>query len=260
MFSGTKNANLFIKSILHLKKTHSEISEIILFGSYARKNPSPISDVDILILTETTDKKVINNLVGKLRFLERKFFPSNNNFNIFDWFLDYFNIATGMFRSWFVCSKEEFNNQNFSGMINNIFPGVAKIFIPSQKIFSNIKKDGIVLSGDPNLLESLRVNESAIEIYRSVLLNLFLSLGGIFLVPFTRKSIYYSLEAVKWSLFTLDYLNDIKTFENNSFFDFKQYRRLRNSGEFNLYFCLNAPILVLKIHKFALSKFKSIKN
>ena len=50
------------KEILYTLKGHSQIIAAYLFGSYARNNPIPLSDIDIAILTNSYDSNKATNL------------------------------------------------------------------------------------------------------------------------------------------------------------------------------------------------------
>lgn len=42
-----------------IQRDHSEVKQVILFGSFARENFTPYSDVDIALIVTTTDKDFI---------------------------------------------------------------------------------------------------------------------------------------------------------------------------------------------------------
>jgi len=50
------------KEILYTLKGHSQIIAAYLFGSYARNNPIPLSDIDIAILINSYDSNKVTNI------------------------------------------------------------------------------------------------------------------------------------------------------------------------------------------------------
>lgn len=47
------------KIAIRIKGEHPEVNEIILFGSFSKKNFTPYSDIDLAIIVDKTDKKFI---------------------------------------------------------------------------------------------------------------------------------------------------------------------------------------------------------
>ncbi len=251
--SNTK-ANIYINSLLQYTSDYKDnIEAIIIFGSQARNNANNHSDVDILIVLKSLNKTFIEDLISRLRFLEIEFNYSRKPTNPIELFLNYLNIATGMFRSWFICTKEDLINGNFS-KITSTNKLLVKIFVPAKLILFNIKKDGKVIFGDINFVKQLPVTlKPKNQPFRSFFLNEIIALGGLILAPLTKLGQKYSIESIKWSMFLI---------ENSNLKEKKFGLKLRNRIEFyksvkvsnrnNPFLSIIAPFLVLELHMLVL--------
>lgn len=262
MLVTNKKANLYLKSILNaLKQFENEIESIILFGSQARNEASSVSDVDLLIILKNNNRQVKNKITGILRFIELEFSYANDPTNLLELLLTYINIATGMFKSWFICSKSDFREKKFFKITetNRI---LGRIFAPSALIMENILRDGKVIYGRQSILDFREGNRSLnIQPFRSLILNEFLALGALIISPFSKLSSFYSLESIKWSLFMADELkikksNFLKV--NRSFFTW--YYTMRKGGLQTPYFSIYTPLMILKIHFLVFHSLKKIKT
>lgn len=81
------------KISVRIKAEHPEVNEIILFGSFSKKDYTPYSDIDIAIIVDKTDK----------RFIERP-----------DDYIDYF-IDIPFDTNLVVYSREEIDRMVMSG-------------------------------------------------------------------------------------------------------------------------------------------------
>lgn len=50
------------KIAIKIKDEHPEVKEIILFGSFSKKDFTPYSDIDLAIIVEKTDKRFIERM------------------------------------------------------------------------------------------------------------------------------------------------------------------------------------------------------
>ena len=262
MIVSDKRANDYLTSILHnVRFFKDDLEAVILFGSHARGGETIFSDVDVLIVLKQRNKIVINRIIKMMRYLEIQYNYSRKPCNKLDMFLNYLNIATGMFRSWFICTKEDLIDQNFS-KITGTNKIIGKIFVPSKLILFNIKREGKIIFGNPNILKKIfqpqKIERQAI---RSFFLNEIIAICALFITPFTKTSIFYSLESIKWSLFLIDELKlTEKILEKNLRRNYDFYKKIKSSGIFDPFLCILAPILVLKLHLLAFHKLEKIKT
>lgn len=261
MLVSDKKANNYLKKVINLLKTYdSELESIILFGSHARNDYGPFSDVDLLIVFKKRDKRLFKSIISKIRFLELQFGYTEQSNNIVAIFLNYLNIATGMFRSWFVCSIEDLKGKNFAKITNTNFL-INKILAPSTLVLSNIKRDGVVLYGNKQILDYISTNNlMKVQPVRSLIMNSLLSIGALTVSPVSKKSQLYSLEAIKWSMFVLKGLG----VKNTSLSDQLQrhlhiYFTVKKTGIYNPQLSILAPIIILELHKLVFYELKKIK-
>ena len=262
MLVSDKRANNFLKELLQaIPKFTKKITAIILFGSHARNEATIFSDIDILIVLKTRDKKLLSRLTGYMRFLELQFNYSSEPSTKLDLFLQYLNIATGMFRSWFICSQNDLLTGNFS-KITGTNKIIGKIFVPAKLILDNIKKEGKVIYGNfdfQTLIPEVKIKNQ--QCLRSFILNEILAICALCITPFSKLSFLYSLEAIKWSLFQV---KSPKKFHSNSnkrlMSALKLYYHIKVSGIPNPYLGIYSPYLVLKLHLIAIHQLKKIKS
>lgn len=262
MLVTDQRANNYLHSLLKVTNLFkNEIVSIILFGSHARNEQGPLSDVDVLVVLKHRDKKTITRLTALLRYIELTFGYARNPENILELFLNYLNIATGMFKSWFICTESELLENKFS-KITGTNRLLGKIFAPAKDILFNIKTDGKVIFGDKTILTRLEAKEKVkTHPIKSFFLNEILSVSALGIAPLSTMSLYYSLEAIKWSLFVLE---DLYTFRiaNNSKLQrgLRLYEQIKVSGKFNPLLSIYSPFLVLKLHIKAFHEVKKIKT
>ena len=258
MYVSNARAEKYLQSFLKVIENFNEnIDSIILFGSHARNEASILSDIDLLIVTKTDNKKIKDLISGKLRALEQLFDYVKPPVNLMDYLLLYINIATGMFKSWFICSKKDLEQLNFSKITGtNLFLG--KLFAPSKLILKNIRKDGIVIFGEKDCLLSIpKMDKIEPQIIKSFLLNEVLSVSALIISPFTKRSILYSLESIKWSLFIIEkktingLLTDSYMYKKLQFYNF-----IKNTGKLNKRLIIITPYLIYKIHVKAITERK----
>ena len=262
MIVSNKRANDYLISLLrNLKIFNNDLESVILFGSHARADATILSDVDVLIVLKQRNKIVINRIIKMMRYLETQYSYSRKPTNKLELFLNYINIATGMFRSWFICTKQDLINQNFS-KITGTNKIIGKIFVPSKLILLNIKREGKVIFGNPNILKKItQPKKIEKQVIRSFFLNEIIAICALFITPFTKKSIFYSIESIKWSYFLI---NGSKVTESilaeNLKRNYDLYKKIKSSGNFNSILCIKAPVLVLKLHLLAFHKLEKIKT
>lgn len=68
---------LLKKIASYIKVKHSEVKEIILFGSFSRNDFTPYSDVDIAIIVDDSDKEFIRRQDEFIGYFEDMEFDTN---------------------------------------------------------------------------------------------------------------------------------------------------------------------------------------
>ncbi len=262
MIVTDKRANNYLQSLLKISRLfRDDIQSVILFGSHARNMQTPLSDVDVLLVLKQRDKRIISQLTALLRELEFKFEYAKKPNNILENFLNYLNIATGMFRSWFICSIDVLVYNDFA-KITGTNKLIGKIFVPSKLILYNIKNEGRVIYGESDFLNKIPgVLKDEPQPIRSFILNEIISVCALVIAPFTNMSLNYSLEAIKWSLFILKYENLINKKKNRRLLiGLTLYKKIKLTGNFNPFLSIFSPFLVFKIHAIAFHELKKIKT
>lgn len=247
-------ANNYLQSLLKVAALFKDnVEAIILFGSHARNEATRISDVDVLIVVKNIEKRKLNHFIANLRFLEFKYDYIKKPQNVLEFLIIYVNIATGMFKSWFVCSKEDLVNLKFSRITNTNFI-LGKFFAPYKIILYNIQKDGIVVWGNKDILQFIpKIRSISQQWIKSFLLNEIISISSLLISPYTKLSINYTLESIKWSLFNANVKLNDKEILNSSLEEFiKLYLYAKKNGKYSKRLIIYAPYIVLKVHSLAI--------
>lgn len=225
------------------KQLKSHVKSIILFGSAVDKKfqVESISDLDYIVITSNEISKENFDILKKvILHLEWKYFSKHTqNINSFFRALQ---KSTGMFISGFICTESDLISQEFSRIFNTS-RFISKFIAPQSSVWFSLLKKYTVVYGKDYLSSVATVELNKIDIIRSLLMNLLLSLGGLFLYPFTKSSFRFLTEAVKWSNFT--YINYCERYKN--VLDkhlFRKINRFQIMYRKNRYISPTFPILV----------------
>ena len=273
----------YIKDIIILINREigiNKIHTVLLFGSQqSDKDKTIISDCDLLfIFKDRVSKHHLNEIERYFLALEIKHKFKDDSTKLTKNILGVINYTTGMFISHFLTKKEFWDKAIFHKIfrVNKVF---SFIFAPKDIVLSNVILNSTLLYGeDLRLTLKPKINLSITEMFRSLVMNLFICFFGIVLTPRTRlNSIKYILESIKWSLKSANYfcfkdtrdLNKIierfislekKSKKGQAELFFSKFMNLRTKPINDLSFILSSPLRILKLHIKAISYRKLIKK
>ncbi len=252
---------LSVKSLL-TQKYHNELISLILFGSMLDNNKKGISSADIdliIVLKDTCPKKTRLQLQRELLGLQRQYKIYGSEFK--DIFIAGLQSATGMFINSFICYYSDIQNRNFYKTfgVNRIF---AFFLAPQSSVWISLKHRHRVLIGSDVIQEwkdIILLNTS--DIVRSYIMNSLLSLGALCLSVFRIEMSQFSMEAIKWSLFTWrnrkqrsttqmqvlcrSYSSTASKLEKRTLSAFLDYRKSMKPNNYLIFF---APLFIFKLH------------
>lgn len=259
-----------VVKIVQRKVRLSKILSIIIFGSQRKeqKENTPISDCDLLIIFEdSVTNWLIRQMEKYLISLEiRHDFRDYNN-SFLKKVLGVIQQTTGMFVSNFLTRKNYWEDAKFSRIFQvNIF--FSKLFAPRKIVLSSVIDNSNVLYGkDLRDIVKEKIHIPPVEIIKSTIMNLMISLFSIFITPFkSLDPMKYQLEAVKWALRASNYYSfkDSKSLEvicdrfmkleKNRYFRrhsqmfYRRFLNLRKHPRIDIGFLLRCPFRILKIH------------
>ena len=189
-----------IQSLI-LKKYKNKVVSLILFGSLAspKSEKSFSTDVDLIIVVkDTCSQKVKKEILEEIQAVEKQLLISYTS----NGFIFGIQQVTGMFINQFVCFYSDFIYRRFHKVFHvNRF--ISSILAPQESIWISIKNNYQIILGEDTVKQWISLpNLTRLENTRSFFMNLLLSIGTIFLCIFNTKALKFSMEAIKWSLFT----------------------------------------------------------
>ncbi|MEM3512401.1 MAG: nucleotidyltransferase domain-containing protein [Candidatus Jordarchaeales archaeon] len=188
--------NEIIETIIKfLSKTvgADKISSVILFGSFLDGSASPISDIDVLVVLRSSDKRIIRKAAAVLRSLENRKPPSS----LIEMVLEGVKAKTGMFKSFFVCSEDDLKSGDFPSIFS-LSRAMCLLLAPSKLVLGSVIDGAKVVYGCIQLPPPPKL--SSAQILKSLVMNLILSMAAIIIAPFIKEAAKYSMEAGKWSV------------------------------------------------------------
>jgi predicted nucleotidyltransferase len=250
-----------VKALL-TQKYHNDLVSLILFGSMLEHNKKSIlrTDIDlIIVLKDTCSKKTRMQLQRELLGLQRQYEIYGSEFK--DIFIAGLQSATGMFINSFICYYSDIKNKIFYKTfgVNRIF---AFLLAPQSSVWISLKQRHRVLIGRDVIQEwNDLVLLNTPDIVRSYIMNSLLSLGALCLSVLRINMSRFSMEAIKWSLFTWrnrkqkpitqlqilcrNYSSTASKFEKLTLSAFLEYRK---SMKPNKYLIIFAPLFIFKLH------------
>ncbi|HME55952.1 MAG TPA: hypothetical protein VKM55_27360 [Candidatus Lokiarchaeia archaeon] len=191
---------------------------LFVFGSLSHNRDTVniengTSDADLLVIVADHGRGSMKKTWKELNALEQVFFdPGIQKRGIVASILRAVERQTGMHENIFLTKLSDFKNARFSSIFktNEI---ISKILAPSTIVmgsalchmtfvFGNKEFDASVKQMHASLK---RENELLTDLFKSLLMNTVLTLGGIFLLPLTPRATRYAIEATKWSLYAATY-------------------------------------------------------
>ncbi len=254
----------YIKSVkTELERSKSEITSLILFGSLVNEQNKQLAstDVDILVIvSDSCSKFDFKKIKRSLIQLENKFFSRfRKNGSAF------FNVglerATGMFMNIFICRYTDFKKRNFAKVFN-VNPIIGTLLAPKNSVWISLLKRHKIIYGRSVFQDWLTLPRiSSRDLIKSFVMNSLLALGALVLFPIYKQVIKFSMEAMKWSLFTWSnfnnlpsiplkriiviFIRDSSLIERRAIHDFMLYRDNRKTRK---YLPILSLLFVLKIH------------
>lgn len=249
------------------RKFQGQIVSVVLFGSQARQEATKSSDVDLIVIVEDNfPEKDLRKLLGHILWLETRFgYRKPSRGGLVTRIIASVETGTGMFAS-FVCRKNEFLHGNFARIFhtNRLLAWIA----PKNVVLESIRVQGISIYGEDlkSKLPPLRMTTG--QLMKSLLINLLLGTGTLFLAPFSRDTegeiTRLSMEATKWSLVTSYFwlFHSTVTIREMVKFSLIKLRKgflerhlqellaFRNVKGRNKQFIMITPLVVFLIHRF----------
>ncbi|UCG01680.1 MAG: hypothetical protein JSW11_18975 [Candidatus Heimdallarchaeota archaeon] len=236
---------------------------IVLFGSLVNRNVriTISTDADLLVIlhdscTSRDFKRIKRNLIE----IESSLLPHLSAHESL--FIRSLQSATGMFCNFFICRFSDFKRRNFNRVFNvNSFMGA--LLAPQNSVWLSLLSQHRILWGE-NVFREWETFPiiTKYDLLRSFLMNCLLALGALFLYPLHPQITKFSMEAMKWSLFTWKNiysdpslpLNEIITrfvvytseLEQRALHDFVEYRKHKKPSKF---FPLLAWIFAFQLHR-----------
>ena len=195
----------FLQTIKYflLDNYKTDITSIILFGSLTNKINQKENATDIDLLVVINDSCTFSNfkrIKRQIHSIQEVFWPTKKVF--FDLFIKSLQTATGMFVNTFICYHSDLIERRFSKVFG-VNPIVAQILAPKSSVWISLKNQYRVIWGEDVISKwSSCVHVSQSDVLRSFLLNICLSLCSLILGTIKPEMYLYSMESIKWSLFT----------------------------------------------------------
>ncbi len=238
------------------------IDAVILFGSVSHDLPTPMSDIDVLIVTNNSIlPKTIKACEPVLTTIEIKHDFAEYSDHLISHVVSIVNRSTGMFCSHFICRHQDWDDKNFAKIFSTS-SGLTKMLAPNKIVLDSMRAGASLIYGNANIVNhQSRISHR--QLIKSMMMNLILWTGAIILLPWNRKFMKYFLEAYKWSLrscsYTLfRYLRPLCTIlsnyerigETGQFVN--RFRILRQNPRMDVGFALSVPFHIIKMHGIAM--------
>ncbi|MCD6484666.1 MAG: nucleotidyltransferase domain-containing protein [Candidatus Odinarchaeota archaeon] len=257
-----KRAARYIKEILNYINTQfpGKLVSLILFGSSVNGIPTKISDVDLLIvLNDKVTKREMQRIRLRVEKLAVKYRFWSYPQSLFERILRGVKLSTGMFVPFFVTREKDLLSGKFT-RIFNVNRVLAFFLSPKSTVLKSIQNNYRVLWGK-DVIKSMKIGtQSKIDLPKGLFLNLLQSIAAFFMSPFVEEATKYSLEALKWALYTLRphlhkrnkaNLDDIvNSLIKAGYYPegFLAFKRLRSNYRNDYRFILMAPQLVTALY------------
>ncbi|MHA2244493.1 MAG: hypothetical protein ACXADY_05950 [Candidatus Hodarchaeales archaeon] len=240
-----------------------KLVSIILFGSLVNKEKTLIkaTDVDLLVIMRdtcsSTDFKMLKRSLFKLE--SRLFSHLRGHESLF---LKGLQNATGMFCNFFVCRLSDFKKRNFN-LVFGVNSIMGTLLAPQNSVWLSLLRQHQIIWGE-NVFKEWKTPPSITkrDLIRSFLMNWLLATGALVLYPFYTQIAKFSMEAMKWSLFTWRNFHHqpistltqtitrfgeyASTMELRALRSFMEYRKNGKTGD---YFTILAWIFIFQLHR-----------
>ncbi|MFX0086628.1 MAG: hypothetical protein ACFFAU_13235 [Candidatus Hodarchaeota archaeon] len=254
----------YINSVkTELDRSKSEIISVILFGSLVNEpsKQSSSTDVDLLVIvSDSCSKFDFKQIKQSLLKLENRFFYRFRKKES-AFFSTGLQRATGMFINIFTCRFSDFKKRKFNRVFN-VNPIVGTLLAPQNSVWISLFKKHKIIYGR-NVFQNWKTvpKISSSDLIKSFIMNSLLALGALVFFPIHKQVIKFSMEAMKWSLFTWSnfnnlpvmpleqiivlFIRDSSLIENRAIHDFMLYREKKSVKN---YLPVLSLLFVLKMH------------
>jgi hypothetical protein len=250
-----------VKALL-TQKYRDEFLSLILFGSMVdfHKDVNLSTDIDlIIVLKDSCSKKTLSKLQSELLGIQQQYGMYGSDFK--DIFIAGLQSATGMFINSFICYYSDIHERNFHKTfgVNRI---LAFLLAPQSSVWISLKQRHRVILG----LDIFKEWEEEVllrssDIIRSYIMNSLLSLGALSLTAIGIEMSHFSMESIKWSLFTWKNRKNVTStqlhnlcriygskatkLERRTLSAFLHYRKTLKP---NAYLLFLAPLFIFRLH------------
>ncbi len=250
------------KLTVFLENNHSKnLVSIILFGSLVNMKERMLksTDVDLLvIIKDSCSLKDFKRIKGSIHAIERRYLSNLGAQESL--FLKGLQNATGMFCNFFLCHFSDFKNRHFIRVFS-VNPIMGALLAPQNSVWLSLLMQHRILWGQ-NVFKEWETlpNLTKGDLLRSFLINWLLATGALFIYPYYTHVAKFSMESLKWSLFTwknvlhpkktlsqtiTTYITHASIVERQALRCFIEFRKKKKTCR---YFCFLAWIFVLQIH------------
>lgn len=254
----------YLDSVTHFleRNYNNELVSIILFGSLVNKEEklTTSTDVDLLIITRdscpSTDFQSIKRSLFKL---EKRFFSYLEDHESL--FIKGLQNVTGMFCNFFICRFSDFKNRNFNRVFN-VSSIMGTLLAPQNSVWFSLLRQHRIIWGE-SVFKTWKTSPTITknDLIRSFLMNCLLATGALLFCPFHAQMAKFSMEAMKWSLFTWKnfyhpkktltqtiarYIKRASMVERQALQSFMKFRKNKKISK---YFSFQACLFVFLLHK-----------
>jgi hypothetical protein len=231
----------------------------ILFGSHTKNDVIPISDCDLLLVVDNSiERKEIDRYRPLFNALGIKHGLRKQPTNIIDKILTHIENHTGMFVNYFISSSKDFKEKNAT-RIFSVSTILGWLLAPLKIVLGSSIQNAYTFFGKDLVSDWVPEIPRATQIIKSLIMNIILVLGSLFIAPVTRTAGKYILEASKWTLYaSYYYLFQESPVISSAIEAFKQmgvsnpfllrFRYYRHKNSVNAKFFLENLFQIIKIH------------
>ena len=235
----------------------------MIFGSHSKNEVIPISDCDLIFIVDNSiTREEIDESRPLFNALELKHGLRKQPTNIIEKILTHVEKNTGMYVNYFISSYKDFNERNAT-KIFSLSTILGYLLAPLKLVLGSSVRDAHTFFGKDLVSDWIPEIPRATQIMKSLMMNIALALGSIFIAPITRSANKYTLEACKWTLYaSYYYLFQKSPFLSSAIEIFKnigisksfllRFRYYRQKNSVNVMFFLENLFQVIKIHVKAL--------
>ena len=182
---------------------NKNLVSIILFGSLVNKKERMLNstDVDLLVIVkDSCSLKDFKRIKGSIHTIERRYLSNLGAQESL--FIKGLQNVTGMFSNFFLCRLSDFKNRHFIRVFS-VNPIMGALLAPQNSVWLSLLMQHRIIWGQ-NVFKEWKTlpNLTKGDLLRSFLINWLLATGALFIYPYYHHIAKFSMESLKWSLFT----------------------------------------------------------